>query len=141
MFDADALEDYLYNFIIGLEARIEHDALIPERVPDAHPNAVTRLFDRSRLAVRGRAERIELEPDAADAELGPQPRRDDDQLGVDLRFREAERLEAKLMELPVAALLGPFVPEHRAADPQLLLCSAISKPHARKATPHGAKAL
>ena len=41
--------------------------------------------------------------------------------GVDLGLGEAERLDAELMELAVAALLRFLAPEHRAAAPELLL--------------------
>ena len=40
-------------------------------------------------------------------------------LGVDVRTGKAERLDVDLVELAIAALLRPLVPEHRARGPQL----------------------
>ena len=67
------------------------------------------------------AERIDLQRRALDAERLPQPRRDDDQLGVDLGVAVTQRLDVQLMELSVAALLRPLVAKHRARAPELLL--------------------
>ena len=41
-------------------------------------------------------------------------------LGVDVRAREAERLDVELVELPVAALLRALVAEHRSGEPHAL---------------------
>ncbi len=53
--------------------------------------------------------------------LAPQARRHRDELRVDLGLGEAERFDAHLMELPIAAFLRFFAPEHRARAPELLL--------------------
>ena len=45
--------------------------------------------------------------------------REVDHLGVDRRIRDAEHLDVELVELPVAPLLGPFVPEHRPEEVDL----------------------
>ena len=65
--------------------------------------------------VVGVAQRVDLQPYVA-----PRPssrhsaRAHQDQLGIDVRPGEAERLDVELVELPVAALLRPLVAEHRA---------------------------
>src|SRR3970040_674009 len=56
----------------------------------------------------GRPKRVHLECDAANPELAPQPRRDDDELRVDLGLAESQRLHAQLMELSITALLRLF---------------------------------
>ena len=60
------------------------------------------------------ADRIDLEPRAVgESERAPQPREHHHVLGVDVRAREAERLDVELVELPVASPLRTLVPEHR----------------------------
>src|SRR5690606_24947334 len=68
-----------------------------------------------------RADRVDEQLRRPNAERPPQPCRQDDQLGVDLRLLEAERLDGELVELAVPALLRFLAPEHRAARPELLL--------------------
>jgi len=53
------------------------------------------------MLVRGDAQRLEVTP------------QDSDDLGVGCRRARAETLDADLPELPHAAFLGTFVPEHR----------------------------
>ena len=71
-----------------------------------------------RVAMRAplveRAERVDLQPHALEAEVVPEPRAHQDELGVHVRPGVAERLGADLVELPVSTLLRPFVPEHGA---------------------------
>ena len=66
---------------------------------------------RALLAV---AERVEFEPDRADFEHVPQALGEKDQLGVDVRAGQAERLDVDLVELAIAAALRALVAEHRA---------------------------
>ena len=66
------------------------------------------------------ADRVDLQLDAVEPERVPQPREHHDLLGVDVRAREAERLDVELVELPVAALLRALVAEHRSASPHAL---------------------
>src|SRR5690606_5708847 len=68
-----------------------------------------------------RADRVQLERRMSYAERAPQPRRYEDQLGIDLGLLEAERLDAELMKLPVTPLLRLLAAKHRAAAPELLL--------------------
>ncbi len=70
-----------------------------------------------RAALVGIADRIDRERDTVEPERTPEPRQHDDLLGVDIRAREAERLDVELMELPIATLLRALVPEHRTAGP------------------------
>ena len=67
-----------------------------------------------------RAQRVDVEFDALDAEPAPHARGHRNQLGVDVRAREADGLHIDLVELPVAALLRPLAPEHRAHAPELV---------------------
>ena len=70
-----------------------------------------------RAALVGLAEAVELEAHVAPS-TRPRSRQQraahQDQLGVDVRPGEAERLDVELVELAIAALLRPLVAEHRA---------------------------
>ena len=68
----------------------------------------------------GKAERVDLELDAGQAEIVPQALAHHDDLGIRIRTREAERLDADLVELAIAAALRTLVTEHRADVPQAL---------------------
>src|SRR5579863_162911 len=59
-----------------------------------------------------RAEGVDLQPYPLDAEPPPEPRREGDQLRIDVGTGKADRFEVELIELPVTALLRPLVAEH-----------------------------
>src|SRR4029078_1151486 len=63
---------------------------------------------------------VELQADAGEAEPAPQPSAHDDVLGVHVGPGVAESLDAVLVELAVAAFLGPLVAIHRPRVPQAL---------------------
>ena len=65
-------------------------------------------------------EGVDFESDAVEPEVVPQARAHGDLLGIDIRSGKTHGLHADLMELPVAALLRPFVAEHRSHVPQAL---------------------
>ena len=66
------------------------------------------------------ADGIHLQLHALDAQLPPQPPRHHQQLDIDVGVRVPERFRPERMVLAVASLLGPLVPEQRAAVPQPL---------------------
>ena len=77
---------------------------------------------RARLAG---AKAVELQGHRiGDAQLLPQARSENDQLGIDIRPRLIEDFHADLVELPVAALLRLLVAEHGAGVPELLHLAA-----------------
>ena len=81
---------------------------------------------RSRYARRdsGRAERIDLQLHARDAEQAPQPRGHRDDLRIDIGPGEADGFDVELMELAIAPLLRLLVPEHRPDAPELVTRAA-----------------
>src|SRR5690606_10495077 len=76
------------------------------------------------LARLRRAQRVDLQLHARDAEAFPEPRGERDDLDVDVRAREPDGLDVDLVELAEPALLRFLVPEHRALAPQLESCAA-----------------
>ena len=63
---------------------------------------------------------IELQLDITQAQLAPQPRRQNNLLGFHIRAGKSQGLEPELMELTIASTLRLFVAEHRAGIPQAL---------------------
>ena len=61
----------------------------------------------------GIAQRIQLLRDIAQAKFAPQPRAQQNLLGINIRPGKAQRLHTKSMELAVAPLLRAFMAEHR----------------------------
>ena len=81
-------------------------------------------------------ERVDLQRDLADAEASPQPGRQADQLGVDVRAGHAVSLGADLMELAIAAFLRFLVAKHRSGIPQSL--SLVVQQAVFDTSPHAA---
>ena len=67
-----------------------------------------------RAPLFGLAQAVEFQPHLGQAQVAPQRARHQDHLGIDIRPGKAQRLDADLVELPVAAALRLLVPEHRA---------------------------
>ena len=65
----------------------------------------------------GRAERVDQQLDARQAQPAQEPRRQQDHLRIDVRTLETERLGIDLVKLTVAARLRPLAPEHRPHAP------------------------
>ena len=63
---------------------------------------------------------IDFEARALDSQNFPEPRKHDDQLGVDIRPCEPERFDVDLMKLAEAAALRPLVPKQRTHRPDAL---------------------
>ena len=70
-------------------------------------------------ARRRAADGVQLQFHAAvDAQLPPQPGRQQDEFRIHIRRGDAECFHADLVELPLAPFLGSLVAEHRTAIPQ-----------------------
>ena len=116
-------DDLLVALVLGVEdaQRIDVEArlrvlreLAAEALQIGHEQ---RAIGRAAGAV---ADRVELELEAVEQpELGEPGRLQRDHLGVDGRIVRAERLDAELPVLAVAAALGAGVAEHRREVPEL----------------------
>ena len=87
------------------------------------------------LARIQRAQRIELERETPDAQLPPQARAHENNLGIHVRALQPERLDADLVKLPIAPFLRTLVAEHGTRIPKAL--NLIVKQTVLDARAHG----